>query len=173
MSLSTIILESGGVFAHNTNQDGSGNIGVNVENTPSVSVSNFPVPSNTTTGDAGTYTASFNGTTQTNSGYRGALVCVALGAVSGTNPELALAIQWSPDGGTTWVNYSQPFGYLTSSNQQAFISMYPDASFQNSDSTTAVLALAAPAPKTWRMKYTISGTSPSFVISNVYVSYVI
>lgn len=37
MSLSTIILEAGGVFALATNQDGSGNIGVNVENAISVS----------------------------------------------------------------------------------------------------------------------------------------
>lgn len=39
MSLSTIILEAGGVFASAVNQDGSGNIGVNVENSPTVSVS--------------------------------------------------------------------------------------------------------------------------------------
>src|SRR5271157_5194568 len=120
MSLSTIILESGGVFAHNTNQDGSGNIGVNVENTPtvvisgtpSVSVSNFPSsqavtsPDLTTSGlgDTGTYTASFAGTSHTNSNAKGALIGIILGTVSGTNVNLELDLQWSPDDGTTWVS---------------------------------------------------------------------
>jgi hypothetical protein len=34
MSLSTIILETGGVFETTVNQDGSGNLGVNVKNFP-------------------------------------------------------------------------------------------------------------------------------------------
>lgn len=32
-----------GIFSHSLNQDGSGNIGINIENSPSVSVTNFPV----------------------------------------------------------------------------------------------------------------------------------
>jgi len=35
-------IASGGVFSNNLNQDGSGNVGVNIENAPTVSVSNFP-----------------------------------------------------------------------------------------------------------------------------------
>jgi hypothetical protein len=100
MSLSTIILEAGGVFAHNTNQDGSGNIGVNVENTPSVSISgtvNVAPPTMTTSslGDAATYTTSTAGTTHTNPGAIGVLIGLIFGTVSGTISSFQPGIQWS------------------------------------------------------------------------------
>lgn len=168
MSLSTIILESGGVFTHNTNQDGSGNIGVNIENTPTVSISGgIPGPSDVAISDTGTFTASFDGTTQTNTAYRGVLIAVIVGAVSGTSPTMQVQPEYSPDAGATWFTFGNLIA-LTASNQQKFINIYPAAT-----GLSGVTGTNAALPKTWRLSYTITGATPSFVISNVFASYLL
>ena len=240
MALSTIILEAGGVFARAINQDLSGNIGVNITNTPTVSgpltntqlrasavpvsgtvavtqgtspwvvdasgttvpvsvqnssiavtgtfwqatqpvsgtvaVNNFPAsgPTDTTTGDAGTHTASFNGATQTNTGYRGAIITVVVSAISGTSPRLVIQPQWSIDGGTIWYDFTGGVAINATPESQLFIICpgQSSASFQ-CDSVFSVTPGSYSLPKTWRLQYTITGTSPSYTISGVYVNYLI
>ena len=135
---------------------------------------------NTTTGDSGTQTATFNGATQTNYNARGAMITILLGTVSGTTPTLAAQLQWSPDGGTTWLNIGSALANLTASNQTGTIWAYPTnistagaSPAALTTGATQTLQLNAPLPRTWRIAYTIGGTTPSFAISSVQVNYII
>lgn len=142
-----------------------------------VSNSNTLSPLNTTTGDSGVITASFNGATQTNPGYRTAIITPIISAVSGTSPSLAIQPQWSPDGGTLWYALGNPIiniSNLATSKQAALFSagLNPSFGFVSSDLYSYVNA-SYPLPKTWRLKYTITGTSPSFTLDAVYINYMV
>lgn len=72
------------------------------------------------------------------------LVCTA---ASGTTPSLTLSVEWSPDGGTTW---------CTADTADAFTAI----------TTTTKLARRFTAKSnTYRVVWTISGTTPSFTFS--------
>lgn len=133
---------------------------------------------NTVTGDAGTFTASFNGAIQTNFSARGAIITILLGTVSGTTPTLAVQPQYSPDGGTTFLNFGPVLPNLTATNNTGSIIIYPTntstagatpAAF--TVGTTATIQSNAALPRTWRLVYTIGGTTPSFAINSVQVNY--
>jgi hypothetical protein len=135
---------------------------------------------NTLTGDSGTKTSSFNGNTQTNYNHRGAKITVVCGTVSGTSPTLTARIQWSPDGGTTWINYGPASGTATATGNTITIDIYPTTFSSGSGSTSALttgatqtLFISGVLPRTWRISYTIGGTSPSFAINGTYVNYVL
>jgi hypothetical protein len=135
---------------------------------------------NVTTGDTGTKTASFNGATQTSYEGLGALITALLGTVSGTTPTLAIQLQWSPDGsGTTWLNIGPAMTALTATGQTGLIAIFPANLSQSAGAAPAVLTTGAtqqvilncPLPRTWRLVYTIGGTTPSFALTAVYVNY--
>jgi hypothetical protein len=135
---------------------------------------------NTTTGDTGAKTASFNGATQTSYEGWGALITILLGTVSGTTPTLTAQLQWSPDGaGTTWLNIGPALTALTATGQTGLFIVLPANVSQTSGATPANLTTGAtqqvilncPLPRTWRLVYTIGGTTPSFAITAVYVNY--
>jgi hypothetical protein len=135
---------------------------------------------NTTTGDTGAKTATFNGATQTNFNARGAIITVLCATVSGTSPTMNVQLQWSPDAGTTWLAYGPVTGNVTATGNTATLLVYP-THFDDASSTTATAlafgatvskALNAPLPRTWRLVYTIGGTTPSFTITAVYVNYI-
>jgi hypothetical protein len=136
---------------------------------------------NTTTGDSGAKTVSFNGAAQTNHNARGAYITILLGTVSGTTPTLQFALQYSPDGGTTWVGFGPAAGNLTATGQTGLLAIYPtnwsqaagSAPANIASAATASLYMNAPLPRTWRITYTIGGTTPSFAISSVNVNYVL
>jgi hypothetical protein len=135
---------------------------------------------NTTTGDTGTKTASFTGATVTNYDARGAYITVLCGTVSGTSPTLVAQLQWSPDVGTTWLNIGPATTAITATGNTATIAIYPANLSQTAGATpanlttgaTATTAINAPLPKTWRLNYTITGTTPSFAVTAVYVNYI-
>ena len=136
-------------------------------------------PPQGTTGDSGTKTATFNGATQTNFNALGAIVTVLLGTVSGTTPTLAPQMQWSPDGGTNWLAIGPAMANLTATSQTGAILFYPTNMSQAPGSApanlttgaTQTLAINMALPRTWRILYTIGGTTPSFAISSVQVNY--
>lgn len=125
----------------------------------------------TTTGDTGAKTATFNGATQTNFNGRGIVVVLNIGTVTGTTPTLVAKMQGSADGGTTW--YDIP-GAVTASLVATgvfAITVYPGATVLAGSTTTGTTAVASnTVPRTWRMVYTIGGTTPSFTLTNVQVS---
>ena len=134
---------------------------------------------NTSTGDTGAKTATFTGATQTNFNGQGALITCIVPTVTGTTPTLTLQLQWSPDNGTTFYNYGPATTALTAAGSVT-IGCYPNQ-WENATSatlaafttgvTTAVF-LNAPLPRTWRVNYTIGGTTPSFTITGTYVNYI-
>lgn len=132
---------------------------------------------NTTTGDAGTKTSSFAGATQTNYDSRGARITVLCGTVSGTSPTLTAQLQTSPDGGTTWINEGPASVAVSATGNTVVFYVYP-TNWSTSPSAgsittgaTAGVFLDATLPRTWRLNYTIGGTTPSFAITAVYVNY--
>jgi hypothetical protein len=132
----------------------------------------------TTTGDTGAKTATFNGATQTNYDSTGAIITCRLGTVSGTTPTMTLKIQWSPDAGTTWLGMSNDTATstVTTTSQIAMITCLPQANAANVYASAAAVAaqlnIVAYLPRTWRIVYTITGTTPSFTITAVDVAYV-
>lgn len=133
----------------------------------------------TTTGDTGTKVATFAGATQTNYNALGALIVVKLGTVSGTSPTLSCQLQWSYDGGTTWMNVGPALANLTTTSNIGIINVYPANISQAAGVTpanlttgaTQTMALNWSLPRLWRINYTIGGTTPSFAITAVYVNY--
>lgn len=132
----------------------------------------------TTTGDTGTKTATFAGATQTNYNALGAFILVKLGTVSGTTPTLSCQLQWSYDGGTSWLNVGTALANLTATNNTGAILVYP-ANSTVAGATPATLTTGATAtaylnmslPRLWRVNYTIGGTTPSFALTATYVNY--
>lgn len=153
--------------------DANGNLAVNFVSPP-------PTTTNTSTLDTGTFTTTFNGTTQTNTAGRGAIITIQLGTVSGTTPTLSAQLQWSPDGGATFLNYGAATANLTATGNTASIILYPTNTSQTAGATpanfttgaTTTLVENAPLPRTWRLVYTIGGTTPSFQINAVQVNYI-
>lgn len=136
---------------------------------------------NTTTGDTGTKTASFTGATQTNFNAVGAIILVKLGTVSGVTPTLSCQLQWSYDGGTTWLNIGTALANLTASNATGAYIVYPSNTSQAAGTTpvtmttgaTVTTALNLSLPRVWRLNFTIGGTTPSFAVTAVYVNYIL
>ena len=130
---------------------------------------------NLTVGDTGAKTATFNGATITNYNGVGGLITCIVSTVSGTSPTMTLQLQWSPDGGTTWLNYGPATATLTAAGQVTigcFPSQWEDASSTTlaafTTGSTVSKFINAPLPRTFRVVYTIGGTTPSFTLTNTY-----
>jgi hypothetical protein len=131
------------------------------------------------TGDTGAHTTTFNGAGQTNYNARGAYITLIVGTVSGTTPSMVPTLQWSPDGGTTWVNFGPAMTAITASGNYTF-AVYPTNLSQAAGATPANLSTGATQtvlintilPRTWRVVYTIIGTTPSFTLTGVWANYV-
>lgn len=103
-------------------------------------------------------TASGNGTTQTNFNAAGVILWGNVTAVTGTTPTLTVRVQWSPDGGTNWIDLDTTNAQTASiAATGAFVlRIYPGVT------TAANAALNSPLPRTWRLAWTVGGTTPSF-----------
>lgn len=131
-------------------------------------------PAVTTTGDTGAKTATGNGATITNATSKGAHIVVNMGAVTGTTPTCTIKVQGSADGGTTWYDIpSANTASLTATGVYG-IMIYPGLAAVAGTTTSGTTAQVNSAlPRTWRIVWTIGGTTPSFTITNVQVSYLI
>jgi hypothetical protein len=133
---------------------------------------------NVTVGDTGAKTATFFGATQINYNARGAKIMVLCGTVTGTTPTLTAQLQISPDGGTTWLNFGPASGAVTTTGNTILIDVYP-ANETVAGATPAALTtgatqtvqINAALPRTWRISYVITGTTPSFTLTNAYAAY--
>ena len=127
---------------------------------------------NLTTGDTGAKTATGNGATIANVGNKGVAIVVNMGAVTGTTPTCVIKVQGSADGGTTW--YDVPGATTASLTATGVfgITIYPGIAVTAGTTTTGTAATAnMPLPRTWRIVWTIGGTTPSFTITNVQYNY--
>jgi hypothetical protein len=136
-----------------------------------------------TTGDTPTIvnTTPVNGATQTNFNARGAIITAILGTVTGTSPTLLLQLQWSPDGGTTWLNYGPATSAVSvATGNTVAVGIYP-TNFSTAGATpgafvvgaTGSVFMNAPMPRTWRMVYTGGGSTISIAIASVQINYIV
>jgi hypothetical protein len=126
----------------------------------------------TTTGDAGAKTATGNGATQTNVGNKGIQIFIDLGTVSGTSPTCVFKVQGSVDGGTLWFDIPAAATASLTSSVDVGIMLYPGVAVLAGSTTTGTTATCSEVlPRTWRMVWTIGGTTPSFTINSVTYNY--
>lgn len=140
---------------------------------------------NTTTGDTGTKTTgTFNGATQTNFNARGAIITARIGTVTGAVTTFQTGIQWSPDGGTTWLGLTALGANDTavSTGKTYTWIVYPTNTSQAAGTTPANLAPAsgptqlnavnAALPRTWRWTMSLT-VATSLVLTEVDVNYIL
>ena len=127
---------------------------------------------NTTTGDTGAKTVTGNGATQTNVGNKGVSIVIVIGVVSGTTPTAVFKVQESVDGGTNWVDIPGATTASLVATGVWGIKIYPGIAATAGSTTTGTLASASMAlPRTWRMVWTLGGTTPSFAITSISYNY--
>jgi hypothetical protein len=143
----------------------------NTANTTPI-LANPLIPAVTTTGDTGAKVATGNGATQTNTTAKGATIVVNMGAVTGTTPTCVIKIQGSADAGTTWYDIpSATTASLVATGVWAII-VYPGITALAGTTVSGTAAASnVTLPRNWRIVWTIGGTTPSFTITNVQVSY--
>ena len=100
-------------------------------------------------------TASVAGTSVTNYNARGLLIHFKVTAITGTSPVITPKLQWSPDGGTTWLDVPGAAMPAISAVSDTVMQVGPEVI------AAANAAVNFPLPRTLRMYYTITGTSPS------------
>jgi hypothetical protein len=120
--------------------------------------------SDSTALDNVTKTSTGAGTGQINSGTSGAIFTIVTSAVSGTSPTLTAQLQYSYDGGTTWVNIPGAVTASITAAATTILQVKPGAVTAANQSVSWIL------PKVWRFNYTIGGTTPSFTI-RMYANY--
>ena len=120
---------------------------------------------NVLTGDTGARTATFTGANQTNFNARGAKILLNVGAVTGTSPTLVARVQISLDNGTTFVDMPGAVTASIVATGTYLLTIYPGMTAAANSVVNDVL------PRTWRLAYTIGGTTPSFTLTNVQVTY--
>lgn len=111
-------------------------------------------------------TTSANGTTGINYNARGARFVTNVTAVSGTTPTLVVRLQYSYDG-TNFVDYDTTNAQTVSitANGQYVFDVYPGLTTAANSAKNGIL------PRTYRLAWTIGGTTPSFTFAT-YVHYI-
>lgn len=136
---------------------------------------------NVATGDSGAKTSNFLGLPQTNYNARGAYIVLLVGATSGTFTTFQTGLQFSPDGGTTWLPFTDLGANLTTpANGNTIVwcvapgaaTIVPAASGGTAVATQYNYVNAA-LPRTWRFAITLAGTSPSLTVSSIQVAYIV
>lgn len=121
-----------------------------------------------TTGDSGAKIATGNGANITNTTAKGVQVNILVGTVSGTTPTAVFKLQGSVDGGT---NFFDIPGAVTASivaTGNYGITVYPGIAVLAGTTTSGTTATAnGVMPGTWRVVWTIGGTTPSFTITGI------
>ena len=121
---------------------------------------------NVNTGDTGAKTATGAGATQTNYNATGAILAFIIGTVSGTTPTCVFKLQGSNDNGTTWYDIPGAVTPSITASGNYVLAVYPGVT------SAANAAVSYPLPRTWRVAWTIGGTTPSFAITAVQVGYI-
>lgn len=125
-----------------------------------------------TTGDTGAKVATGNGATITNVGNSGLQAVIVLGAVTGTTPTIVFKLQISVDAGVNWVDVNGATTATLTASGVYGISVYPGQVVTAGTTTTGTTATAnGVLARTWRVVWTIGGTTPSFTITSITYNY--
>lgn len=175
--LQAFSLFKGGNFVTN-NYNVSQSTAANLQTTATIAntVSTNPVsnPANTTTGDSGVKTGTFNGATVTNTSSKGAYILFNIGVVSGTTPTMVAKLQASGDNGSTWVDIPNATTATLTATGVFGIMVYPSVTvFAGTTVTGTTAVINSVLPRVWRVVYTITGTTPSFSLTNVQIQYIL
>lgn len=154
---------AGAVFLNSGIPGGSSSIG-------SVTVNSMGAVA--TTGDTGAKIITGTGATVANSGNKGVQIVIALGVVTGVTPTAVFKVQTSVDGGTTWVDLPGATTASLVATGNWGITIYPGQAVTAGTTTTGTTAtVSGVIPRSWRMAWTISGTTPSFPITSITYNY--
>jgi len=104
-------------------------------------------------------TASGNSADQTNHNARGILIIIDVTAVSGTSPTLQIRVQAKCPVSGKYYTIAQTATWSTIGTRA--MAVYPGAS----DSQALMDNNEVPLPRTYRVRYIIGGTNPSFTFS--------
>jgi hypothetical protein len=125
----------------------------------------------TATGDTGAKTATGNGATVTNVGNKGVYIVIILGTVSGTTPTCTFKLQGSADG-TNFVDIPGAATASLTATGTFGITVFPGIAVTAGTTTTGTQATANMViPRSWRVVWTIGGTTPSFTITSITYNY--
>ena len=131
-------------------------------------------PAVTTTTDTGAKTATGNGATVTNASAKGVSLLFNIGTVSGTTPTCVFKVQGSNDTATTWYDIPNAFTAAITATGIYGLVIYPGITPVAGTATTGSVAqVSSVIPNRYRVVWTITGTTPSFTITNVQVQYLI
>lgn len=134
----------------------------------------FTTPAVSLTGDTGAKVATGNGATQTNASGKGVIAIINLGTVSGTAPTAVFKLQGSADSGTTWYDIPGATTATLATTGVFGISVYPSLTAVSGTTVSgSIAAVSQGLPKTWRVVWTIGGTTPSFTVTNIQVNYLV
>ena len=122
--------------------------------------------------DAGAKTASFNTTPVTNNEFSAGTITMLFGTVSGTVPTLTAQLQYSPDGGTTWISLGAASTAITATGNSVLIAIGTGLLALVSGATQ-IISVGTRLPILWRIACVIGGTTPSFALTSVCVDYLV
>ena len=95
-----------------------------------------------------------------------------MGAVTGTTPTAVFKVQGSTDAGTSWYDIPGATTATLVATGVFGITIYPGIAVTAGTTTTGTTATANMViPRTWRLVWTIGGTTPSFTITNIQYTY--
>jgi hypothetical protein len=154
----------------------SGTWTMQVGNTPNTTaiLANHLIPVAANTGDTGAKVASGNGATLTNTAAKGISATINIGTVTGTTPTAVFKIQYSNDAGTTWLDLPNATTATITTTGVFGITVYPAITTAAGTATTGSVALVnSVMPRTFRFVWTIGGTTPSFTITNIQLTYLL
>jgi hypothetical protein len=157
------------IVSANGNSAGAGSIGATIVGTPVVtatvgtSITGGTISPLTVAGitieTSAARTASGNGTTATNASAVGAHFIFNVSAVSGTTPTLVAQLQVQDSLSTNWVDVPGAATATITAIGTYLLTVYPSvAEVANSKISNAL-------PRTYRWRWTIGGTTPSFTFS--------
>lgn len=134
----------------------------------------FATPTVTLTGDTGAKVATGNGATVTNANAKGVQVVISMGTVTGTTPTFVAKLQGSVDSGTTFYDIPGATTASITATGVYGITVFPGVTAVAGVATTGTTAsVSQTLPRSYRLVWTIGGTTPSFTITNVQVGYIV
>lgn len=134
-----------------------GDVTINDQDSGSLPIS--PNPTRIVAQPSGAQTVSGNTGAINVGSFAELLLVFNITAVSGTTPSMTLGVDFSPDGGTTWVTGPS----LAAQTAAAIVAMALGRGV--SGSAGSVTSFAMPFGDTIRIRWTITGTTPSFTFA--------
>lgn len=125
-----------------------------------------------TTVDTGVKVASFTTATANNTEFSAAIITMLFGTVSGTVPTLTAQLQYSPDGGTTWLSLGAASTAITTTGNSIVLAVGTGL-LSLVSGATQIVAIVGRMPIVWRISCVITGATPSFALTSVCVDYLV